>query len=287
MHYYVNYDNICVVMIMKICDSHIHSDFSFDGSVSVEEMVKQGIKNNISVMTITDHCDATGIGDKNNEFGVVLEDSIPASVKETKRIAQIYKDKITVLTGIELGEPTHNKEKTEIALNLAEYDFILASTHEVKGRRDFYFLEYNKDNVDTLLREYFNEQLEVARWNGFDSLAHLDYPARYIYERTDIALDYTPYMDVIDEILKTLIKNNKALEVNTSTLTKPLGRTMPGVDILARYKELGGYLITLGSDAHKKEVLGDNLDKAILMLKEIGFTAYHYFENHKPIEDNI
>lgn len=272
---------------MIICDSHIHSEFSFDGSVPVEEMVKEGLKNNIRVMTITDHCDTTGIGDPDNEFEVILEEAIPASLKETRRIAEKYKDKIKVLTGVEIGEPTHNSEKTEIAMNLGEYDFILASTHEVKGRRDFYFLDYNEDNVDILLTEYFNEQLEVARWNLFDSLAHFDYPARYITERTNINLDYSKYQDVIDEILKTLIKNNKALEVNTSTLDKPLARTMPDREVLKRYKELGGYLITLGSDAHKKEVLGEGLDVAINMLKDLGFSAYHYYEKHKPIEVKI
>ena len=62
---------------------------------------------------------------------------------------------------------------------------------------------------------------------------------------------------------------------------------MPGKDILEMYKQLGGSLITLGSDAHKKDVLGKGLDKAIEMLKNLGFKAYHYFENHNPIEVKI
>ncbi|MGN1132510.1 MAG: histidinol-phosphatase HisJ family protein, partial [Ruminococcus sp.] len=209
---------------MYICDSHTHSEFSFDGEVPVEEMVKQGIENKIDVLTITDHCDVLGIGDSNNEFGVVLEDAIPKSVEETRRIATLYKDKIKVLAGVELGEPTHFPEKTKIALGLADYDFILASTHQAKGKDDYYFLEYNSRNIDALLDEYFREQLEVVKWNGFDSLAHFDYPARYICERTNLKLEYTKYENIIDEMLKILIKNNKALEVNTSTISKPLGR---------------------------------------------------------------
>ena len=69
---------------MFLCDSHTHSSFSFDGEVPVEEMVKQAVENKIDVLTITDHCDVLGIGDKNNEFGVVLEDAIPRSVLETR-----------------------------------------------------------------------------------------------------------------------------------------------------------------------------------------------------------
>ena len=272
---------------MMICDSHTHSAFSFDGEVPVEEMVKQAIKNKIDVITITDHCDAVGIGDRDNEFGVVLEDAIPKSVLETRRVATIYKDKIKVLAGVELGEPTHFPEKTEVALDLADFDFILASTHEAKGKEDYYFLEYNSDNLDTILEEYFREQLEVVKWNGFDSLAHFDYPARYIKERTSIKLDYTRYENIIDEILKILVKNNKALEVNTSTISKPLGRPMPGEEILKRYKDFGGRLITLGSDAHKTEVLGKDLTTAIDMLKKIGFTSYCYYEKHIPVEVKI
>jgi histidinol-phosphatase (PHP family) len=269
---------------MFLCDSHIHSAFSFDGEVPVEEMVKQGIDNNIQVMTITDHCDVVGIGEKNNEFGVVLEEAIPNSVKEIRRVAGIYKDKIKVLAGVELGEPTHFPNKTQIALDLADYDFILASTHEVRGREDFYFLEYNQSNIDTLLWEYFNEQLEVVKWNGFDSLAHFDYPARYIAERTNIKLDYTKYENIIDEILKILIKNNKALEVNTSTISKPLARPMADECVLKRYKELGGKLITLGSDAHTKENLGKDLIKGLEIIKKLGFSSYYYYEKHKGIE---
>ncbi len=269
---------------MYLCDSHIHSEFSFDGSVPVEEMVKQGIENGIDVMTVTDHCDVVGIGDKDSEFGVDLEKAIPCSVAEIRRVSDLYSGKIKVLAGVELGEPTQLPDKTKIALNMAEYDFILASTHQVRGRRDFYFLEYNNDNIDVLMTEYFNEQLEVARWNGFDSLAHFDYPARYIAERTNIRLDYTKYQNIIDEILKILIKNNKALEVNTSTISKPLSRPMAGEEVLKRYKALGGKLITLGSDAHTKDALGKDLNKGIEIIKKIGFNAYYYYEKHNPIE---
>lgn len=272
---------------MYICDSHTHSSFSFDGDVPVEEMVKQAIVNKIDVITITDHCDAVGIGDKDNEFGVVLEEAISKSALETRRVATLYKDKIKVLAGVELGEPTHFPEKTKVALSLADFDFILASTHEVRGKDDYYFLEYNRKNIDALLEEYFREQLEVVKWNGFDSLAHFDYPARYICERTNLKLDYTKYENIIDEILKILVKNNKALEVNTSTVSKPLGRTMPGEDILKRYKDFGGKLITLGSDAHKTDVLGKDLTTAVDMLKRIGFTSYCYYQNHTPVEVEI
>lgn len=271
---------------MIICDSHTHSSFSFDSEELMEDMVKGAIEKNISVITFTDHCDAVGIGNS-AKFKTVLEEEIPKSVKEANRLKEVYKSKIKVLSGIELGEPTHSKIKTDIALSLGEYDFILASTHEVRGREDFYFLEYDEKKVDTLLDEYFNEQLEVVKWNGFDSLAHFDYPARYISERTSLQNDYSKYSGIIDEILRTLIKNNKSLEINTSTISKPLSRPMPGKDILTRYKELGGYLITMGSDAHNRDAISQNFEQAFSILKELGFDSYYYYENHKPIRVDI
>ncbi|MGN1051625.1 MAG: PHP domain-containing protein, partial [Acutalibacteraceae bacterium] len=92
---------------MIICDSHTHSNFSFDSKSTIEEMVIKAIKQEISVYTVTDHCDAIAINEKDNEFGVCLEKNIPLSVEETRRVAKKYSDKIKVLAGIELGEPTH------------------------------------------------------------------------------------------------------------------------------------------------------------------------------------
>lgn len=271
---------------MFLCDSHTHSKYSFDGKESIEDMVKNAISKNIKVLTITDHCDAIGIGEKNNDFGVILEDVIPQSVAEIREIKNKYSDKIKILAGMELGEPTQCPEKTKIALNLCNYDFILASTHQVRNREDFYFLEYNKENVDTLLTEYFSEQLEIVRWNKFDSLAHFDYPLRYINERTDITVDFDKYNKIIEEIFNILIRNNKSLEINTSTIKKS-GSPMPHLDLIKKYRDLGGKMFTLGSDAHTVDVIGKDIDTAIYILKDLGYKSYYYYENHNPIEVKI
>ena len=125
---------------MIICDSHTHSSFSFDAEVPMEDMVKGAIKKNINVITFTDHCDAIGIYDE-KKFDSVLEQEIPKSVAESKRLKEVYSDKIKVLTGVELGEPTHSPEKTKAAFDWGAYDFILAASHAVTGREDFDFLE--------------------------------------------------------------------------------------------------------------------------------------------------
>ena len=115
--------------------------------------------------------------------------------------------------------------------------------------------------------------LDKKVWNS-DTFFNIEYP---IKSQKDI-----PSQGVIRQI-----ENNKALEVNTSTISKPLGRPMPGEDLLKRYKNFGGKLITLGSDAHKKEVLGKDLVTAIEMLKKIGFSSYCYYEKHTPVEVKI
>ncbi len=272
---------------MIYCDSHTHSAFSFDAEIPVEQMVLSAIDKGVRVLTITDHCDALAIGVPDNEFGVILEEAVPASVREIRRVAELYRDRIKVLAGVELGEPTHCPDKTHTALTMAEYDLILASTHEVKGREDFYFLTFTDETTPVLLREYFLEQLEVVQWNGFDSLAHFDYPVRYVVNQTGKLPDLAQFKSITDEILKTLADNRKALEVNTSTVSSALGRTMPGLDILRRFRELGGKYITLGSDAHKAERISQNFDTAIELIKTAGFDAYCYYEKHCPVEVKI
>jgi histidinol-phosphatase (PHP family) len=116
----------------------------------------------------------------------------------------------------------------------------------------------------------------------FDSLGHLTYPVRYICGKYGKKLDMTVFSEVIDEILVTLIKNNKALEINTSGCRQKLNATMPDESIVKRYKELGGKLITVGSDAHYAEHLGADIDKAYEIALRCGFTEVAVYQDRTP-----
>ncbi len=267
-----------------ICDCHCHSEWSFDGSESTDDICRKAVEKGIDVIAITDHCEANGWNNPDeSEFGNFAE-LIPQSAAHMKESQKKYAGKVKLLRGIELGQAMQDLEAAEKSLALDDFDFVLASVHNVRNMRDFYWLDYEKLSVDELLKTYFKEILEVVRWNRFDSLAHLTYPLRYISGKSGIKVDMSRYFYITDEIFKTLTENGKALEVNTSGLRQELGKTMPDAELLKRYRELGGEYITIGSDAHCSEDIGSGINEAIKLLHDTGFTKYHYFEQHKPVE---
>lgn len=267
---------------MKICDLHTHSINSFDGRDSVEKMCKSAIDKGLYAIAITDHCEAAMIKEgRDCEFGY-FDESIPKAIFETNLAKKKFADKIKVICGIELGEPMQDLECTKKALSYGEYDFILASLHNLNGEDDFYYIDYSKRDVSEILKLYFDELAETASFNDFDSLAHLTYPLRYIKERTGVYPDLSLYQDVIDDIYKILISKNKALEINTSGLFKPLGCTLPDELQLKRYKELGGKLITLGSDSHNCDAVAQGIEEGLKLAKKCGFDYYAIFEKRVP-----
>lgn len=266
-----------------ICDCHTHSKWSFDGCEAIDDMCEQAIKLGISVLTVTDHCEVNGWNTpEDSEFGDFSK-LIPKSIKHLKESQIKYTGKLKLLRGIELGQAVQDLKSADIALSLDNFDFVLASVHNVRNERDFYWLEYTPESAKELLYTYFNEILEVVRWNKFDSLSHLTYPLRYITGVHKINIDINEYLPIIDEIFNELIKNGKALEVNTSGLRQEIGVTMPDKFLLTRYYSLGGRLITIGSDAHKVADLGKGINETLYLLKKIGFNNYYYFEKHNPV----
>lgn len=268
---------------MILCDVHTHSNNSFDAENSVEEMCNSAISKGFFAIAITDHCEAPFIRfGYNKEFGDFSK-KIPLSYSQTSIAKKKFEQKLKVLCGIELGEPMHDFECTKKALSFGDFDFILASVHNLKDREDFYYTDFKSCNISEILKLYFNELAETASFADFDSLAHLTYPLRYIFEKTGEYPDLSPYQSVIDDIYKILISRNKALEINTSGLFKPIGRTLPDEIQIKRYKELGGKLITLGSDAHTADALGNGIGEGIRLAHRCGFESYVIFEKRKPI----
>lgn len=132
---------------------------------------------------------------------------------------------------------------------------------------------------------YYEEMLRVVlEFDDFDVLAHVDLISRY-----DPAGSY-PFekiKDILTDIFKIIIEKGKGIEINTSSWHYGLADTMPSGDILRLYHSLGGEIVTIGSDAHKPEYIGDHFEDARNILKEIGFTKIYTFEKHKPIPHDI
>lgn len=267
---------------MKYCDSHTHSRNSFDAESTVSEMCQAAIDRGLSALTITDHCEAAFINcGEDCEFGS-FDRQIPQSIRDIHESKKAFEGKLQVLCGLELGEPMHDPEQTKKALAYGDFDFILASVHNLRGVQDFYFLDYSTVDIPMILHAYFEELAETAAFPHFDSLSHLTYPLRYIVEREGFYPDLMPYREQIDRVFNILIKNKKALEINVSGLFKPIGRTLPDLPLVRRFRELGGEYITLGTDAHSANMVGRGLEKGAEVARQAGFTHYTVFVNHQP-----
>lgn len=255
------------------CDCHLHTDNSFDSETPAERQVDRAHELGIAYIALTDHCDILEWSDAN----------IARSNAQAIELNRKYDD-LTVLRGIELGEPLQDMDETARALGLCEYDFILCSLHNIRGEEDFYYLHPDEAQAHDLITRYFDELLEMVRWNEFDSLAHLTYPLRYITGRDGVAVDMTRYQPIIREILATLASNGKALEINTSGLRTPEGFLLPTVEYVRLFRELGGRYITLGSDAHVPEHMAVGMAEGIAAAKEADFDCATIFINRKPVE---
>lgn len=272
---------------MKLCDLHTHSNNSFDAKNSVDEMCKSAIDMGLFAIAITDHCEAPMIKCGSDcEYGC-FDTLIPKSIKDTLSAKQKYSDKIKVLCGVELGEPMHDPDCTKRALAYGNYDFILASVHNLKDCEDFYYIDFSKVNINEILTLYFDELAETAAFEHFDSLAHLTYPLRYILASTGNIPDLTPYYEQIDNIFNILIRNNKALEINVSGIFKELKTTLPDEALVKRFHDLGGKYITIGTDSHSIDFVGKGIEEGIAVAKRAGFTQYAIYENRQPVMIDI
>ncbi|QNK41113.1 histidinol-phosphatase HisJ family protein [Caproicibacter fermentans] len=262
--------------IQYISDCHIHTDCSPDGTDSAMMMCESAARLGFYAVTITDHCEC------NHYRTDGYDKSIRQSCFESRKAAAAFQGRLHVFSGVELGQPMQNTDAAEDALGCFNYDFVLASLHNITGKKDFFDLDYSAENIDDLLNRYFDEILEMIEWGKFDSLAHLTYPWRYLAGEFGLHIHTDRFMGRIDEVIKTLIAKNIALEVNTSGFRQRLGTSMPDAPVIRRYRELGGRMITLGSDAHRWADVGGGIELGLKLIRSAGFHHYVVFTGRKP-----
>lgn len=262
---------------INLYDSHVHSDNSPDGRSSVTFLCENAVAKGLRGISITDHCEVDFIDEGR------YKTTIKQSTFESLKAKAVFRGNLIVSTGIELGQPTSNIAEAEKMLKSHNFDFVLGSMHNAKDGIDYYCRDYKNIDAEAMLRGYFNDVLEMCRWNGFDSLAHLTYPVRYIQGRDGIAVDLAKFNDITDEILLTLVKNEKALEINSSGYRQKLNGPMPPPDYVKRFKELGGKYVTIGSDAHNTEDLGADIGRAMLVAQKAGFMQFAIYIGRTPM----
>ena len=253
-----------------LTDFHTHSRFSLDSDIATENMVKAAIEAKLSHICITEHKDT----DPWYEDVYYYRDK-PYS-REMKKLKTKYSGTIKVLKGVEIDCQKAVMEEILTFLNTCSFDFVLASVHVLKHR--FFDTSYFED-YDALqtYHDYLDELLELSRQTFFDVMGHIDYVKRFGY----CFLPFNPFEfeEKYREILKNLIDNGKGIELNTAGWRHPHGECYPSETILKWYKELGGDVITLGSDAHTPEDVGSRGNEARMLLQKLGFDGLWVFED--------
>lgn len=261
-------------------DFHLHSHFSDDCTTSMEDMIQTGIKKGFTSMCFTEHHDPnfpTRHGELETQFNLDLV----AYYKELSQLKDKYCSQIKVLFGVELGLQAKLAKEHLFFTKGYDFDFIIGSSHLCNGGNP-YFPEFFHGKIESnVYSEYFNSIIEIIKvFKDFDVYGHLDYIVRYGPTK-NTHYSYKKYADIIDTILLLIIENNKGIEINTGGFKYGLGDANPCTDIIKRYRELGGEIITIGSDAHFTEYIGYEFDKASTILKSCGFQYYTVFEKRK------
>lgn len=276
------------------CDYHVHTTFSDDGKASMNEQLSRACELGLDEICFTEHVDYGIKRDWDDPAGIDYRGSEPfANVNYPEYFKAIdsardkFRGKITIKSGLEFGVQRHTTGQYEklFARYRDKLDFVLLSVHQVEDQ-EFWTQDFQRGRTQAEYNHgYYEELLQVVRsYHDYSVLAHLDLMVRYDHKGV---YPFAKVRDVVVEILETAIADGKGIELNTSSWRYGLQDTQPCQEILRLYRDFGGEVLTLGSDAHSPEYVADHMREAREILREIGFRRFCTFEKMKPIYHDL
>lgn len=266
----------------KLIDHHMHTHFSPDADplASMESYIQEVKRRGITGVMFTDHVDI-------DNPCAIFENPIDYDVYYQKIETLRKSESLFIGMGVEMGYQPHIEHEMRTLLNRYPFDFVICSIH-LGDHLDFYNGDFFKNKTqDEAYSRYFELVLNaVQSYEDYDVFGHLDYIIRYGKFQHRM-YDFDRYQPIIDRILSIIIHKGKGIELNTSGLRYGLGVTHPRLELLKRYKDLGGTIVTLGSDAHRVTDYYRDFDFAISVLKEAGFDRVAIFKNRQLSFVNI
>ena len=255
-------------------DFHMHSRVSFDGHDTGEALAKAALDAGVKEICFTDHLDYDPLG----QMGKLDFDTVAYNAEYD----HLEIPGLVIRRGMEFGMDTQNVRQFKEDLKRRHFDFVLGSIHFVDDL-DVYFPPYWQDKtVFQAERRYLEATLESVKLHeDFDVLAHLTYIGKTTAHPAPRCVPFEEHRELIDEILKVLVSKGKGMEMNTSGVDR-CGGFLPTADYFRRFKELGGEIGTIGSDAHRADRVGQYSFEACEILKDI-FGYVCTFENRKPV----
>lgn len=277
---------------MNLIDCHTHTQFSVDSEADINECVERAAELGLSAYAITDHCECNRWYSEEHypdedtyryfDFGRDFENSVSA----VTRLKEQFEGRLNLICGVEMGQATQDLEIAEKIISDSRLDFVIGSMHQLPKTEDFALIDYtgySEDDIYNLLERYFTEIYKLCVWGKFDVLGHLTYTLRYIKGNFGFNADISRYDEIIAESFRVLAQNGKGIEINTSGLRQGFGDTFPDLRYVKLYRELGGEIISIGSDAHTPEDIGKGVAQGAEIAKLAGFTHLCYFKQRKPV----
>ncbi len=270
-------------MPLTLYDMHTHTEHSHDSRQTVDELCVAELAAGVAGVAVTDHSDGL-YSHRNGDFERLVQ-----SNRACRAAAERYAGRLEILSGVEIGEELWSPRNADIVRGLADWDVVLASNHGRMEEDGFLPLgqqaydTWPQERLNTFLRRYLEDLAKTADRMDYDILTHLDVPLRYINWKCGCTLEWESCADVLEEILRIVIRRGKTLEINTSGLAVGW-RWMPDPAVLRRYYELGGRRVSIGSDAHAGRTAAVGLAETAAQLRAIGFTGQTIYRKRRPVE---
>ena len=270
----------------SLFDNHSHCEFSFDGKrTTVEASSKVAAEKGLGGLCFADHCDIF-VPQQTLELSPRSGDlaDIPAQQAEIERVQELF-PQIRILKGIEIGMHPQCREQVKKLMAENRFDQVIGSIHYIDDT-DPFFGGYFEGKTWREAYGYYLETIyrEMSAWGDFDIMGHYDYVVRYCdYDQVDIL--YKDFSDIFDEMFRYLIHNGKALEINTKSYLNYNGRQANlDLDVLKRYREMGGEIISFGSDSHDAHAVGTDFEKYAAIVKSLGFRGAAHYEKRQLVQ---
>lgn len=271
-----------------LADYHVHTAFSDDSVYPMEEVVKDAIRLQLDEICFTDHVDygikedwGSGKEIRYRCGNPIANVDYPAFMQEVERVKEKYKGKINIKTGMEFGIQTHTIPQFQTLFSRYPFDFIILSIHQVEDT-EFWTYDFQKGRSQKEYNERYYEELfhVVQKYKEYSVVGHMDYIKRYDEEGI---YPFEKVKPIVAEILKIVIADGKGIEINTSSHRYGMKDSMPSAELLRLYRDLGGEIVTIGSDSHSPGQLGSYIQEAKEQLKTLGFSYFCTYEKMQPI----
>jgi histidinol-phosphatase (PHP family) len=261
-------------------DAHVHTNLSPDADVPIDVHARLAVERGIRELAITDHVDF------DPRAPAYAFASFADRERQVRDAAQRWADRgVAIRFGVEISYEPRCEDEIRDWLRRHPHDFVIGSVHissDSPYKADAVASWVDGKALPEIVAPYFAEIVAAARSGLFDTIGHLDFVKRYLVPHVQPA-ELAAAPELYEPMLAALVDTGTALEINVSGLRQLARETYPSPAIVARYRELGGRDVTIGSDAHRKEWFAYGLDVAYRDAAQVGFADLAFRRGGDPV----